>query len=80
MAHRVTFDFGDHPRLFEALKMFAARQGTTQKSMVVDALTAYISQKQGDLALLLAGDATFAEWITRKIGFTKRFDMVTATT
>jgi hypothetical protein len=60
--HKVTFDFGDHPRLLDVLKMMAARQRTTQKAIVIDALTAYFSQKQENLALLLAADKTFAEW------------------
>jgi hypothetical protein len=60
--HQVTFDFRDHPRLLDVLRMMAARERTTQKAIVVDALTAYFSQKQENLALLLAADKTFAEW------------------
>ncbi len=58
----MTFDFMDHPRLLEALRMLAAKQRTTQKGIVIDALTAYLSQKQKNLALLLAADKSFAEW------------------
>jgi hypothetical protein len=60
--HQVTFDFRDHPRLLEVLKILAAKERTTQKAIVVDALTAYLSQKQENLAMLLAADKSFAEW------------------
>jgi hypothetical protein len=60
--HQVTFDFKDHPRLLDILKMMAARERTTQKAIVIDALTAYFSQKQENLALLMAADKAFAEW------------------
>jgi hypothetical protein len=60
--HQVTFDFRDQPRLLDVLKMMAARKKTTQKAIVIDALTAYFSQEQENLALLLAADKTFAEW------------------
>jgi hypothetical protein len=60
--HQVTFDFGDHPRLLDVLKMMAARERTTQKAIVVDALTAYFAHKQENLALLVAADQAFAEW------------------
>ena len=59
---QVTFDFRDHPRLLDILRMLAARQKTTQKEILVDALTAYFSQKQENLAMLLAAEKTFAEW------------------
>ena len=60
--HQVTFDFGDHPRLLDVLKLTAARERTTQKAIVVDALTAYFAHKQENLALLMAADKAFAEW------------------
>jgi hypothetical protein len=59
--YQVTFDFGDHPRLLDVLKMMAERERTTQNAIVIDALTAYFSQKQDDLALLMAADKTFGE-------------------
>jgi hypothetical protein len=60
--HQVTFDFRDHPRLLDVLKMMAARERTTQKAILIEALTAYFSQKQENLALLLAADQAFGEW------------------
>jgi hypothetical protein len=33
-----------------------------QRAIVVDALTAYFSQKRENLALLMAADKAFAEW------------------
>jgi hypothetical protein len=42
--------------------MMAARERTTQKAIVVDALTVYFSQKQENLALLMAADKAFAGW------------------
>jgi hypothetical protein len=58
----VTFDFKDHRRLLDVLKMMAAKKRTTQKAIVIDALTAYFSQKQENLALLIAADKAFVEW------------------
>jgi len=58
----VTFDFGDHPRLLDVLKLTAARERTTQKAIVVESLTAYFAHKQENLALLMAADKAFAEW------------------
>jgi hypothetical protein len=46
----------------DILKMMAAREQTTQKAIVVEALTAYFSQKQENLALLMPADKAFAEW------------------
>jgi hypothetical protein len=40
----------------------AARERTTQKTIVIDALTAYSSQKQENLALPMAADKAFREW------------------
>ena len=48
--------------MLDVLRIMAAREKTTQKAIVVDALTAYLSQKQENLALLLAADQTFSEW------------------
>lgn len=59
---RVTFDFGDQPRLLDILKIMAARGRTTQKAIVIAALAAYFSQKQENLALLMAADKAFGEW------------------
>jgi hypothetical protein len=58
----VTFDFRDHPALLNILRMMAARQKTTQKAILIEALTAYFSNKQETLGLLLAAENTFAEW------------------
>jgi hypothetical protein len=66
--HQVTFDFRDHPQLLDVLRMLAARENTTQKAIVVDALTAYFSQKREALALLLAADKAFAEWDNEEDG------------
>ena len=60
--HQVTFDFHDHPRLLALLKTIAARQGTTQKAILIEALSAYFAHKQEELAMLLAAEKTFAEW------------------
>jgi hypothetical protein len=41
----------------------AAKRRTTQKSVLTDALTAYLSQRQEEMALLLtAADKSFGEW------------------
>lgn len=58
----VTFDFSDHPELLNALRMTAARENTSQKAVVVEALKSYFAQKQENLAMLLAAENTFAEW------------------
>ena len=60
--HQVTFDFRDHPQLLDFLKIMAAKEKTTQKAIVIEALTAYFSQKQENVALLLAAEKAFAEW------------------
>jgi hypothetical protein len=46
----------------DVLKMMAARERTTQKAIVADALTAYFAHKQENLGLLTAADQAFAEW------------------
>jgi hypothetical protein len=38
------------------------RERTTQKAIVVDALTAYFARTQENLAVLVAADKAFAEW------------------
>jgi hypothetical protein len=60
--YQVTLDFDDHPRLLDMLKIMAVRERTTQKAIVIDALTAYFSQKQENLGLRMAADKAFGEW------------------
>jgi len=59
---QVTFDFRDQPQLLDMLKILAVKQKTTQKAIVVEALTAFFSHRQEALALLQAADSSFAEW------------------
>ncbi len=60
--HQVTFDFRDQPQLLDMLRLLAAKRRTTQKAVLSDALTAYFSQRQEEIALLTAADTSFAEW------------------
>lgn len=60
--HQVTFDFRDQPQLLDMLRLLAAKRHTTQKAVLTDALTAYFSQRQEEMALLAAADKSFAEW------------------
>ncbi len=59
---QLTLDLRDQPRLLDMLRILAAMQKTTQKAIVVEALTAYFSQRQETLALWQAAARTFAEW------------------
>ena len=60
--HQVTFDFRDQPQLLDMLRMVAAKRRTSQKAVLTEALTAYFSQRQEEMALLTAADRSFAEW------------------
>lgn len=61
-AVKMSFDFSDHPDLVEALRLYAARKGRTQKAILVDALKAYFADQLESALLLRAADRTFAEW------------------
>jgi hypothetical protein len=56
--HQVTFDFRDQPQLLDMLRLLAAKRRT---AVLTDALTAYFSQRQEEIALLTAADKSFAE-------------------
>ncbi|MFN0169735.1 MAG: hypothetical protein ACKV22_25210 [Bryobacteraceae bacterium] len=58
----LTFDLADRPDLVEGLRLLAARERTTQKAIVVDALQAYFAQRQENSLLLDAANRVFAEW------------------
>ncbi len=60
--HQVTFDFRDQPQLLDMLRLLAAKRRTTQKAVLTDALNAYFSQRQEEIALLTAAEKSFAEW------------------
>ncbi len=53
---KLTFDLSDRPDLVEALRMLVARERTSQRAIVVDALQAFFSQRQENRALLNAAN------------------------
>jgi hypothetical protein len=59
---KLTFDFGDQPDLVETLRRVALHGRTSQKSIVVEALSAYFANRQKHSALLDAANQTFADW------------------
>jgi hypothetical protein len=59
---KLSFDFSDRPQLAEMLRVQAARQGTTQKAIVIDALEAYFAHKLESAFLLKAAEDVFREW------------------
>lgn len=59
---KMSFDFSDQPALVEMLRLFAARKGTTQKSILADALKAYFADQLESGLLLKAADIVFREW------------------
>ena len=60
--YQVTFDFQDRPQLLDTLRLLAAKRKTTQKAILAEALSAYFSHRQEELALLMAAEKSFAEW------------------
>lgn len=46
----------------EALRLFAATKGRTQKAILVDALKAYFADQLESALLLRAADLAFREW------------------
>jgi hypothetical protein len=44
------------------LRLLAAKRRTTQKAVLTEALSAYFSQRQEEMALLAAADKSFVEW------------------
>jgi hypothetical protein len=59
---KLSFDFSDRPQLVENLRLQAAREGTTQKAIVIDALEAYFAHRLESMLLLKAAENTFQEW------------------
>jgi hypothetical protein len=60
--YQVTFDFQDRPQLLDMLRLLAAKRKTTQKAILTDALAAYFSHRQEEIALLMAAEKSFGEW------------------
>ena len=59
---KLSFDLSDKPQLVEMLRVQAARQRTTQKAIVIDALEAYFAHKLESAFLLKAAEKVFHEW------------------
>jgi len=59
---KLSFDFSDRPQLVEMLRVQAAREGTTQKAIVSEALEAYFAHKLESTFLLKAAETVFQEW------------------
>ena len=59
---KLSFDFSDKPALAQTLRIEAAKAGTSQKAILVEALESYFSNKFENSLLLAAADKTFAEW------------------
>ncbi|MGH7965549.1 MAG: heme-binding protein [Candidatus Binatia bacterium] len=55
---KLSFDFSDKPQLVEMLRVQAARERTTQKAIVIDALEAYFAPKVESTFLLKAAVLT----------------------
>ena len=73
---KLTFDLSDRPDLVEALRMLAARERTSQRAIIVDALQAFFSQRQENLILLNAANHAFSEWEMKKTGSMTPFDLI----
>ena len=61
-SNKLTLDFSDVPGLIERLRMLAAQDGTTQKSIVVRALEAFFADRIENDLLLRAANQAFVEW------------------
>ncbi len=59
---KLSFDFRDQPQLVEMLRVQAAREGTTQKAIVVSALESYFAHKLESTFVLTAAERSFQEW------------------
>ena len=59
---KLSFDSSDRPQLVEKLRIQAAREGTTQKAIIIDALEAYFAHHLESTFLLKAAEDTFREW------------------
>ncbi len=59
---KVSFDFRDNPEIVRLLRLLAAEQGTSQKSIVVRALEAYFATQVDHAFLRAAADRVFTEW------------------
>ena len=63
---KITFDFSDMGDLIELLRIESARQGTTQKALVVAALKAYFSNGHENKLILQAAEQSFTEWHSKE--------------
>jgi hypothetical protein len=58
----VTFDLSDRRDIADSLRLLAAREHTTQKALFVEAMEAFLAQRQENAVLLDAAKRTFIEW------------------
>ncbi|MCU0245033.1 MAG: hypothetical protein MUC42_00575 [Bryobacter sp.] len=61
-SNRLSFDLSDQPQIAQRLRREAARRRRTQKSLMIEALESYFSQRAEDKGLLKAAESSFAEW------------------
>ena len=59
---KLSFDFRDQPQLVDVLRVQAARDGTTQKAIVIDALEYSFAHKLESTFVLKAAEQAFREW------------------
>ena len=59
---KLSFDFSDHPELVELLRMEAAHKKSSQKGILVSALSAYFADKMESQLLLGVAEKIFSEW------------------
>ena len=59
---KLSLDLSDVPKVVETMRLYAAKKGVSQKSIVVEALTRYFNQEQESLFIKSAADRMFADW------------------
>jgi|GEM_PF-1322763 len=61
-SYKLNIDFSDEPKLIELLRLQAAKHGLTQKSVLIEALSRYFSDKQEEEFVIYAANRSFVEW------------------
>lgn len=59
---KLTFDFSDNPQIVELLRVEAAQGNSSQKNIVLKALTAYFATKSDTQSLYKLANKAFADW------------------
>ncbi len=60
--YKISFDLSDHPQVVDMLRLVAAKEGLSQKAVLLEALKGYFANKVENMMVSRVAEKAFAEW------------------